>query len=125
MPIVNNCIPLTNTIIHAIDGHPAVGSPYTNVFTIIKIIAINATKQNINPTIDENINGVVENAVIPSIAYLNNFQNDHLVSPATLSTFSYSIHFVSNPTKLNNPFEYLLYSFNEIMLSTTCLFINL
>lgn len=40
--------------------YPAVGSPYTNVFTIIKIIAINATKQNINPTIDENINGVVE-----------------------------------------------------------------
>ena len=90
-----------------------------------KFSNINATKQNINPTIDENINGVVENAVIPSIAYLNNFQNDHLVSPATLSTFSYSIHFVSNPTKLNNPFEYLLYSFNEIMLSTTCLFINL
>ena len=89
---------------HAIDGHPGVGSPYTRVFTIINIIAINATIQNIKPIIDENINGVVENAVIPSNAYLNNFQKDHLVSPATLSTFSYSIHFVSKPTKLNNPF---------------------
>ena len=67
----------------------------------------------------------IENAVIPSNAYLNNFQKDHFVSPATLSTFSYSIHFVSNPTKLNNPFEYLLYSFKEIIASTTCLFINL
>ena len=26
----------------------------------------------------------------PSIEYINNFQNDHFVSPATLSTFSYS-----------------------------------
>lgn len=74
---------------------------------------------------DDNINGVVEKAVIPSSAYLNNFQNDHFVSPATLSTFSYSIYFVLNPTKLNNPFEYLLYSFSEIIAFTTCLFINL
>ena len=124
-PIQNNCTPLTKTIIHASDGQPGVGSPYTNVFTIINIIAKNAIIQNISPNIDDIISGVVENAVIPSKAYLNNFQNDHLVSPATLSIFSYSIHFVLNPTKLNNPFEYLLYYFNEIILFTTCLFINL
>ena len=33
--------------------------------------------------------------------------------------------FVSNPTKLNNPLEYLLYSFKDIIASTTCFFINL
>ena len=76
-PIQNNCTPLTKTIIHARDGQPAVGSPYTNVFTIINTIAKNAITQNIIPNIDDNINGVVENAVIPSKAYLNNFQNDH------------------------------------------------
>ena len=38
------------------------------------------------------VKGRVVNATIPSIAYLNNFQNDHFVSPATLSTFSYSNH---------------------------------
>ena len=91
----------------------------------MNIIATNATIQNIKPINDDSINGVVENAVIPSNAYLNSFQNDHLVYPATLSTFSYSIHFVSKPTKLNNPLEYLLYSFNEIIASTTFLFINL
>ena len=106
-PIQNNCTPLTKTIIHASDGQPAVGSPYTNVFIIINTIAKNAITQNIIPNIDDNISGVVENAVIPSKAYLNNFQKDHFVSPATLSIFSYSSHFVSNPTKLNNPFEYL------------------
>jgi len=60
--------------------------------------------------IDASASGAVENAVIPSRAYLNNFQNDHFVSPATLSIFSYSIHFVSNPTNENNPLENLLYS---------------
>ena len=85
-----------------------------NPFGIIKIVK-NATTQNINPNTEDNINGTVENAVIPSKAYLNSFQNDHFVSPATLSTFSYSIHFVLNPTKLNNPFEYLLYSLKEII----------
>ena len=34
--------------------------------------------------------GKVEKATIPSIAYLTSPQKDHLVSPATLSTFSYS-----------------------------------
>ena len=125
IPIVNSCIPLTNTTIHIVDGQPGVGSPNASVLTIINIIAINATKQKIKPNKDDNINGVVENAVIPSKAYLNNFQNDYFVSPATLSTFSYSIHFVLNPTKLKSPFEYLLYSFKDIIASTTFLFISL
>lgn len=41
------------------------------------------------PSIDERASGIVENAVIPSREYKNNFQKDHFVSPATLSTFSY------------------------------------
>ena len=45
-------------------------------------------------------------------AYLVNFQKDHLVSPATLLIFLYSIHFTLNPTKLKSPLEYLLYSFS-------------
>ena len=40
--------------------------------------------------IEEIISGVVEKAVIPSKAYLVNFQKDHFVSPATLLTFWYS-----------------------------------
>ena len=39
------------------------------------------------PSIDERASGIVENAVIPSREYKNNFQKDHFVS-ATLSTFS-------------------------------------
>ena len=63
-PMQNNCTPLTKTIIHASDGQPGVGSPYTNVFIIINIIARKAIMQNIIPIIDDNINGVVEKAVI-------------------------------------------------------------
>ena len=92
-------------MIHTIEGQPEVGSPYTKVFIIMTNINTKATKQNSKPITEDMINGVVENAVIPSIAYLNNFQNDHLVSPATLSTFSYSNHLVLNPTKLKIPFE--------------------
>ena len=75
-------------MMHTIEGQPLVGSPNTNVRTIIRIINKNATKQNNNPIIEENISGAVEKAVIPSNAYLNNFQKDHFVFPATLSIFS-------------------------------------
>ena len=51
------------------------------------------------PSIDERASGIVENAVIPSREYKNNFQKDHFVSPATLSTFSYSIHMEIKPTQ--------------------------
>ena len=52
---------------------------------MIKIIAKKATTQKKIPINAEITNGVVENAKIPSKAYLNNFQKFHLVSPATLS----------------------------------------
>ena len=84
-----------------------------------------ATKQKNNPKNDEIISGVVENAVIPSKAYFINLKNDHFVFPATLSTFLYSNHLTLYPTKLNNPFEYLLYSLIEIIEFATCLVINI
>ena len=73
MPNENNCIPLTKNITHIIDGHPEVGSPYASVLIMINNININATKQNNNPITEDIINGVVEKAVIPSIAYLKCF----------------------------------------------------
>ena len=80
-------MPLTKKIIHTRLGHPDVGSPYTRVLTIIKMIKINDITQKRIPTNEAIASGVVEKATIPSIAYWNNFQNDHLVSPATLSMF--------------------------------------
>ena len=68
--------------------------------------------------------GIVENATIPSIEYRNNFQKDHLVSPATRSTFSYSSHFVSNPTQPNKPLEKRLYSPISRSASTKARFIR-
>lgn len=69
-----------------------VGSPNANVFIIIANIKIPATTQNKNPTIEAIARGAVENAVIPSKAYLNNFQKDHFVSPSN----SFNI-FILNP----------------------------
>ena len=65
-----------------------------SVLMIIKIIIINEIKQKKIPAIELIANGAVEKATIPSSAYINNFQKDHFVSPATLSIFSYSNHFV-------------------------------
>ena len=78
---------------------------------------MNDNKQNKIPNTDANTNGAVEKAIIPSIEYKNNFQKLHFVSPATLSTFSYSSHFVSKPTQPNIPFEKRLYSGMERMAS--------
>ena len=72
---------------------------------LINKINKKAAKQKNNPSTEEKISGVVENAVIPSKAYFVNFQKDHFVSPATLCIFSYSSHFVLKPTKLKRPFE--------------------
>ena len=69
----------------------------------MNIIIKKDIKQNNKPKIDAMASGAVEKAIIPSSEYKNNFQNDHLVSPATLSTFSYSNHLVLKPTKLNRP----------------------
>ena len=95
------------------------------VLNIITKTIIIAKKQNKHPINVDITNGVVENAIIPSIEYKNNFQNDHVVFTATLSTFSYSNHFVSKPTQPNIPFENLLYSPRDIILSVICLVINL
>src|SRR5699024_7000613 len=100
------------------------GSSKIIVRTIITITKIIAKQQNIIPVTAAINNGMVENATIPSILYSSNFQNDHLVSPATLFTFSYSNHFVLKPTHPNNPLENLLYSFNSSNALTNFLFIN-
>ena len=65
---------------------------------MINIINANAIMEKRIPKNVDIDNGMVENATIPSIDYANNPQNDQLVSPATLSMFSYSSHFVLNPT---------------------------
>ena len=70
------------------DGHPPTGSPNTIVFITMTQIMINAARQETSPNIDAMANGAVEKAIIPWSEYLNSFQNDHLVSPATRSTFS-------------------------------------
>ena len=68
--------------------------------------------------------GSVVNETIPSIEYLKSPQNDQLVSPATRSTFSYSSHFVLNPTHSKRPFEKRLYSLSSRSESATWRVIN-
>ena len=46
--------------------------------------------------------------------YINNFQKDHFVFPATLGLFSYSSHLVLKPTNENNPFEYEYVTYEKI-----------
>ena len=64
MPNENNWTPLTKNIIHTVEGHPLVGSPYTNVLNIIINIIKNETKQNSKPINEEITSGIVEKAVI-------------------------------------------------------------
>ena len=64
-----------------------------------------AMMQNKIPKKAAIVKGTVVKATMPSMAYLNNFQKHHFVSPTTLSTFSNSNHFVLYPTKLHNPFD--------------------
>ena len=94
-----SCIPPISIIIHTSEGHPLVGSPYISFLIIINTIMTNAKSIQSIPKNEEITSGAVENPMTPSIEYINNFQNDHFVSPATLSTFSYSNHLVSNPTQ--------------------------
>ncbi len=90
-----------------------------------KTIETKETPTKSNPSMDANDNGAVENPTTPSNEYLKSFQKDHLVSPATRSTFSNSIHLVRNPTHALIPFEKRLYSFKERTASTTALLISL
>ena len=85
-------------MIHTRLGQPAVGSPKMIVLAMIMIIIMKEIIQKRIPAIELIAKGAVEKATIPSIAYRNNFQNDHFVSPATHSTFSYSSHLVLYPT---------------------------
>ena len=62
--------------------------PYINVLNITNNIIIKAKIQNIIPITALITRGVVVNAVIPSIEYLNNFQKFHFVFPAALSILS-------------------------------------
>ena len=105
IPKKNNCNPPMNMIRQAKLGQPLTGSPNTRVFITITRITIKEIKQSIIPTIAEITNGVVENANIPSKAYLKSFQKLNFDFPAILSGASYCIHLVLNPTKLNNPLE--------------------
>ena len=91
-------------MIHASDGHPLVGSPQIRVLITINKIAKNAATQNASPKKDAIASGAVENPIIPSNEYKNNFQNDHFVSPAMRSTFLNSSHLVLKPTQAKIPF---------------------
>lgn len=77
-----------------VDGQPLTGSPNNSVRTTITKIITKAMNENRIPKTEAICRGSTLKAVIPSSEYLNNFQNDHFVSPATRSTFSNSIHFV-------------------------------
>ena len=92
-------------MIQIVEGHPGTGLLYNIFFIIIKRINIKDIRENKTPKNVEIDNGIVEKLTIASMEYLNNPQNDQLVSPIALSTFSYSIHLVLNPTHSNNPFE--------------------
>ena len=120
-----NCSPATNKIMHTSEGQPATGSPHTS-FLIKKnsSIANERAVQNV-PKPEAIIIGASEKLMIPSMAYLNSFQKLHFVSPATLSTFSYSSHFVLYPIQPNIPLENLLYSHIDTMASFISDFMSL
>ena len=110
MPIHKSCIPPIKNMIQAVLGQPETGSPNARVLIMINTISAAATSENRMPKTEARTRGAVEKAIIPSREYLNSFQKLHFVSPATLSTFSYSSHFVSKPIQPNIPYENLLYS---------------
>ncbi len=75
-------------------GKPATGSPQMRVLKKKYKMSTKATRQNSTPTTEAMARGAVEKPMMPSMEYNSSFQNDHLVSPATRSTFSYSSHLV-------------------------------
>ena len=90
----------------------------------MNMININAINSINIPISDAIANGAVEKATIPSILYNNNFQNDHFVSRASLSTFSNSIQFFLNTTQTNSHLLKTSYSFNSNKAFTNCLVIK-
>lgn len=49
--------------------------------------------------------GNVENDISPLTAYFASFQNDHVVSPESLSSGTYANGLVLKPIQENRPFE--------------------
>src|SRR5574344_2445151 len=113
MPVVKSWIPLTNRIMQTRLAQPCTGSPKTSLRTMIKTMKANESRIPIMPATAEKASGFVENPMIPSIEYKKSFQNDHLVLPATRSTFSYSNHFVLKPTQGKIPFVKRFFSHKE------------
>ena len=74
-----------------IEAQPATGSPNISRRIMMTASAKNEKNVIVVPNQDAMLKGTCEKLMIPSIAYLNNFQKFHFVSPATLSTFSYGI----------------------------------
>ena len=69
----------------------------------MKIIYMNAARDTITPSTVANLNGAIENEVMPSMASENRekkFQDD---LPATRSPLSKSISFFRNPIQQNIP----------------------
>ena len=88
IPKQNNCIPPIKIMTQIVEAHPATGSPKINCHTMTINNAIKEHNVIKIPNQEAMLIGACEKLIIPSIAYLNNFQKLHLVSPATLSTFS-------------------------------------
>ena len=80
--------PPMKMIIETKDGQPDTGSPQISARTTTIIKKINEIKHITSPKIEDTYSGVVLYAIKPSSAYLNNFQNDHLVCPALRTMFS-------------------------------------
>ena len=118
IPVHISWVPAKNTTIQIMEGHPFVGSPKSSVLIITNIIRINAIAVTIKPRLMTNERGAVENPRIASNEYRSSPKNDHYVSPATLSTFSNSIHLVLNPTQLYIPLVNRLLSPSSSMAST-------
>ena len=70
-----------------VEAQPATGSPKHSRLTITITIIIKAINVIPIPAHEAILSGASEKLMIPSIAYLNNFQKFHFVSPATRSTF--------------------------------------
>ena len=67
-------MPPIKIITHTSDAHPATGSPNATRLIIINNRLINPTNVIIIPNHAEIVSGACEKLIIPSIAYLNNFQ---------------------------------------------------
>ena len=78
-------MPPIKVMIHTVDAQPATGSPNISLRITIKMIAKKSITVIKIPNHDAIFNGTFEKLIIPSIAYLNNFQKLHLVSPAMRS----------------------------------------